>query len=106
MNLAPRRRPRLPGNFFTSQKSAQPCGALASFFGSYVRTVDQMKIPTPQSLTAAGMKSSFLPMRDQSNGSNRPSLQPRNSSGDSTSTTSQLVFPVSAMTRILAISPL
>ncbi|MCY1177946.1 hypothetical protein D9M71_846170 [compost metagenome] len=69
-------------------------------------TVDQMKMPAPHSVTAASRKSSRLPSFDQSSGSNRPSLQPRISSGDSTSTTSQLVWPVSAMTLILAISPL
>ena len=69
-------------------------------------TVDQMKMPTPHSCTAAGWKSALLPTLAQSIFSNRPSSQPRAASGLSTSTTSQVTFFVSTMALILACSPL
>jgi len=63
-------------------------------------------MPTPHSLTAAGTKSALSPTCAKSIFSNRPSSQPRTSSGDSTSSTSQVTLPASTMAFTLACSPL
>src|SRR6185312_3398206 len=98
--------PRLPGNFLVSQKSAQVLGPALSLSPSQAITVDHTKMPMPQSVTAAGRKSALLPILLQSSFSNRPSSQPRATSGDSTSTASQVTFLLSTITLILACSPL
>ena len=104
--FAPLRRPRLPGNFCTSQKSAQLVGAELSLSALYASTVDQTKKPTPHGWMAPSMKLASSPNCAGSSSSNRPSSQPRASSGDSTSTRSQLTLRVSTMALTLAISPL
>src|SRR5689334_18750875 len=98
--------PRLPGNFFVSQKSAQLAGAVFSLSALYAIAVDHTKIPTPHVCGASGIRSDFLPSFDQSSFSYRPSSQPRPRSPDSTSTTSQFTCLASTIAFTLACSPL